>query len=434
MNLTTQPYKGARDFYPEDKRIQKFMFNKMRSAVEAFGYIEYDAPIIEPIEIYLAKSGNEIVNEQTYSFTDRGDREVVIRPEMTPTVSRMIAAKRHQLAYPVRWYSIPNLWRYERPQKGRYREHWQLNVDLFGEPGLNAEFEVISVAEAVLKSFGASPEMFEIRINSRVLIESLNSEVLGLNPENSLSLIKLIDRKNKIPVEEFITKAEEIINDKDKVSVLTEILNSSDINVLPESLKQNESFSKLSNLIDRLNKSGATNAIFDPNIMRGFDYYNDIVFEINDTHPENNRSMMGGGRYDGLVGLFGVDPVPTIGFGLGDATLLNFLTIHGLLPQPKTETDLAVLLIDDVYLEHQTLINELRDQGINVAVDFSDRKIGNKIRWAENNRIKYVSVLGEAEISSNSIKIKNIESGEQIILGLNDIKDYIKNNKLNESN
>src|SRR4030095_4295308 len=143
MTLSTQPYKGARDFYPEDKRLQKYMFKAMRQVAEKFGYEEYDAPILEPLEIFLAKTGDEIVNEQTYNFQDRGGRKVAIRPEMTPTVSRMVAAKRQELAYPVRWYSIPNLWRYERPQRGRLREHWQLNVDIFGVNGLEAEHEII---------------------------------------------------------------------------------------------------------------------------------------------------------------------------------------------------------------------------------------------------------------------------------------------------
>src|ERR1700712_1652139 len=167
MALSTQPYKGARDFYPEDKRLQKYLFGTLRTVAERFGYEEYEAPILEPLEIYLAKSGEEIVNEQTYSFEDRGGRKVVIRPEMTPTVSRMVAAKRQELAYPLRWYSIPNLWRYERPQAGRLREHWQLNVDLFGVSNISADHELIMVADSILKAFGASADSYVIRLSSR---------------------------------------------------------------------------------------------------------------------------------------------------------------------------------------------------------------------------------------------------------------------------
>src|SRR5687767_13457139 len=181
MALSTQPYKGARDFYPEDKRIQKYMFNSIRKTVERYGYEEYDAPILESLELYLAKTGEEIVNEQTYAFTDRGGREVVIRPEMTPTVSRMVAAKRQELGYPVRWYSIPNLWRYERPQRGRLREHWQLNVDIFGVDSLLAEAEVIQVADAILKAAGASKDMYSIKVNHRKLMDFIFRDYLGLN-------------------------------------------------------------------------------------------------------------------------------------------------------------------------------------------------------------------------------------------------------------
>ena len=155
MALSTQPYKGTRDFYPPQKRQQNYIFNIWREVVESFGYEEYDAPIIEPVEIYQAKTSDEIVNEQTYAFEDRGGRKVTLRPEMTPTVSRMVAGKRQELAYPLRWYSIPNLWRYERPQRGRLREHWQLNVDLFGAEGIEADSELILIADAIMQRFGA---------------------------------------------------------------------------------------------------------------------------------------------------------------------------------------------------------------------------------------------------------------------------------------
>src|SRR3990167_10838097 len=166
MALSTQPYKGARDFYPEDKRLQKYIFGKMREVAEKFGYEQYDAPILEPLELFTAKTNDEIVNEQTYSFEDRGGRKVVIRPEMTPTVSRMVAARRQELAYPLRLYSIPNLWRYERPQRGRLREHWQLNVDLFGVEGIEAEHEMLLIIDGLMKTYGAKPDSYKIRVNS----------------------------------------------------------------------------------------------------------------------------------------------------------------------------------------------------------------------------------------------------------------------------
>ncbi|HEY4964432.1 MAG TPA: histidine--tRNA ligase [Candidatus Saccharimonadales bacterium] len=428
MPLPTQPYKGARDFYPEDKRIQKYMFSKLRSSVEAFGYEEYDAPMLEPLDIYLAKSGSELVNDQTYTFTDRGDRQVVIRPEMTPSVSRMVAAKRNQLNFPLRWYSIPNLWRYERPQRGRYREHWQLNVDLFGEASIAAEEEIISLASSVLKSFGATNDMFEVRLNSRKLMEYLAKTYLSLEDVKALALFKLIDRKNKIDEQAFNEQAMELIGNQELVDKLASFLEISDISNVPEELKDAEGISELKTLIAHLASNPEIGkVVFDPNIMRGFDYYNDIVFEVFDTHPENNRAMMGGGRYDGLVELFGVEPVPTIGFGLGDATLLNFLQVHELLPDIKAETDLAVLLLDDEFGNSQSLVNALRSQGLNVAVDFSSRKIGNKIRWAESRGIKHISVIGQNEIDSQKLSIKNLDDGYEELIELNAVGQYLKN-------
>ena len=205
MPLSTKPYKGARDFYPEDKRLQKYMFAKWREVCESFGYEEYDAPILEPLEIYLAKTGEEIVNEQTYLFKDRGGRKVVIRPEMTPTVSRMVAAKRQELGYPLRWYSIPNLWRYERPQRGRLREHWQLNVDLFGVEGIGAELEMISADRRHVQGFRRAYGMYEIRLNSRKLIDYALDEYLGLSQKEAHDVSKLIDKMHKMERTKFVS-------------------------------------------------------------------------------------------------------------------------------------------------------------------------------------------------------------------------------------
>jgi histidyl-tRNA synthetase len=193
MALSTQPYKGARDFYPDDKRMQKYMFGKMREISERFGYEEYDAPILEPTELFASKTSQEIIDEQTYTFTDRGGRSVTIRTEMTPTVSRMVAGRRQELAYPVRWYSIPNFWRYERPQRGRLREFWQLNVDIFGFEGLEAEHETILLADQIMKAFGATEKMYSIKINSRQLIDFFLTHVLGADETQAQSLIRLIE-------------------------------------------------------------------------------------------------------------------------------------------------------------------------------------------------------------------------------------------------
>lgn len=417
MALSTQPYKGARDFYPEDKRLQKYMFATWRKVAERFGYEEYDAPILEPLDIYLAKTGEEIVNEQTYTFEDRGGRKVVIRPEMTPTVSRMVAARRQELGYPLRWYSIPNLWRYERPQRGRLREHWQLNVDIFGVAGVSAEYEIINLVDSMFKEFGAKQSMYEIRLNSRLLMNYALREYLGLSDKETYAVSKLIDRMAKMELSAFINKVDSAIGDKARakgaVEQLLAILKAKDVKSLPEALMAIEPAGELQALLDRLDSAGIKNAKFDPTIMRGFDYYTDIVFEVFDTSPENNRSMVAGGRYDGLVGLFGVAPVPTVGFGWGDVTLANFLELHRLVPVLKPETDLYVALIGDVTDQAQSTIAEIRGSGINAAVDLSGKKIGDQIKTANKKSADLLLVVGENELKTGEFTLKDLKTGKE---------------------
>jgi histidyl-tRNA synthetase len=416
MALSTQPYKGARDFYPPDKRLQKYMFRIWREVAERFGYEEYDAPILEPLEIYLAKTGEEIVNEQTYVFKDRGDRQVVIRPEMTPTVSRMVAARRQELAYPLRWYSIPNLWRYERPQRGRLREHWQLNVDIFGVADTTAEYEIVTLVDAMFKAFGASDKMYEIRLNSRAFMDHVLGTYLGFNTQEAHDISKLIDRKAKLEHSKFIAAVDAVCSPAAReagvVEKLLELLAATDLNQLPSDLRTHKSIKELENMLQQLQQAGITNVRFDVSLMRGFDYYTDIIFEVFDQHPDNNRSMLGGGRYDGLVGLFGVAPVPTVGFGWGDVTLANFLELHHLLPELSPETDVYVVCLVDPALATQSIV-ELRASGLNVAVDLSGRKLGDQLKVANKKGIKSALIIGENELKSDQFTLKNLKTGKQ---------------------
>jgi histidyl-tRNA synthetase len=415
MALSTDPYKGARDFYPEDKRLQNYMFNIMRHTAETFGYEEYDAPILEPLELFLSKTSEEVVNEQTYVFEDRGGRKVVIRPEMTPTVSRMVAAKRQELAYPLRWYSIPNLWRYERPQRGRLREHWQLNVDIFGIDNINAEIEIIQIANAIMHNFGATHEMYTIKINSRKLLEHILNEYLQLSEVQRQTLRHLIDRRSKIEESEFLAEADSILTPTQREANLSEkllgLLNINSIDKLPDEIKEHTSAKELIGLITSLQAMMIENVQFDISLVRGFDYYTDIVFEVFDNHPDNNRSMFGGGRYDGLISLFGVESVASVGFGMGDVTMQNFLDLHNLLPSLQPETDVYVVLIGDVLNKVQNVIADMREMGLNVAVDFSGRKSDKQIQTAVKKGIQYVLFIGEKELSSEQYTLKNLNTG-----------------------
>jgi len=421
MALSTKPYKGARDFYPEEKRLQKYMFAKWREVAERFGYEEYDAPVLEPLEIYLAKTGEEIVNEQTYAFEDRGGRKVVVRPEMTPTVSRMVAGRRQELGYPLRWYSIPNLWRYERPQRGRLREHWQLNVDIFGVKDTSAELEMITLVDEMFKSFGANEKQYEIRVNSRALTDYLLTEYLGLNEKAKQKVSKLIDRQAKMSRSTFISKIDAVLTAKQKEDGVTEkivgLLDAKSLKDLPKEAMKQASVTELVELLSQLKSAGINNVRFDGSLMRGFDYYTGIVFEVFDLNPDNNRSMLGGGRYDGLVGLFGVTPVPTVGFGWGDVTLLNFLASNQLLPELKPETDVYVAVIGKV--DAGPTASALRYKGLNVAVDISGKKIGDQLKTADKKGIQNVLILGETELKTKKLKLKNLKTGQETIADIN---------------
>ena len=431
MNTHTQAYKGTRDFYPEDKRLQKWMFSKIRESVEKFGYEEYDAPVLESTEIYKIKGSSEIVNEQSYSFIDRGGRNVTLRTEMTPSVSRMVAARRQHLTYPLRWYSIPNLWRYERPQRGRLREFWQLNVDLFGVLGVDAELEIIQIADAVLQGFAAKRSMYEIRINSRKFMDTLLLDYLKLGLVESDTIRRLIDKKSKMSNDEFSAKVEAVMTPTQRelgsLNKLTDVLNIKKPEDLPSDLKNNDSLSTVFELIEKLKNIGITNVTFDTTLVRGFDYYTDVVFEIFDTNPNNNRAMYGGGRYDGLVELFGVEKVPTVGFGMGDVTLENFLRDNNLIPLISTETELCVILANDVtYDMLAKQLTVLRDEGVRVAVDISGKKIGKQIENATKRMIPYGLIIGSKELAENHYALKDLRDGSENIHSLERIISIVK--------
>ncbi len=429
MELNKQPYKGARDFYPKDKRLQKWLFSKWRKVAERYGYEEYDAPILELTELYKAKSGDELVDEQTYSFTDRGGRDVSIRPEMTPTVSRMVAGQRQELGYPTRWYSIPNLWRYERPQRGRLREHWQLNMDIFGVATIDADLELIMVASDIMEELGASKDMFTIKINSRKLVDIIMADYLELDVNQTNQMVKLLDKSDKIPEETVEAEAKGIFGEKadEGWKRLSQLLNANSMGDLPDEIKSAEPIKEIQILFTLLKDNGVTNAIFDVSLMRGFDYYTDIVFELYDNHEENNRSLFGGGRYDGLVGLFGVDPVPTVGFGMGDVTIMNFLEVNNLLPELKSETDVYLVIIGDVLREAQGIANILREGGVNVAVDISNAKVDKQLKNASKKGVKHVMFVGEDELNTEEFTLKDMDSGQEHKHSLNEIKDSLEN-------
>ncbi len=416
MSLSLQPIKGARDFFPEDMRVREYIFSVWKESCELFGYQAYDTPILEPTDLYLQKGIQEIVNEQTYSFKDRGDRSLTLRTEMTPSVSRLVAARRQEFAYPLRLYSIPQCWRYERMQRGRGREFYQLNVDLFGDESINAEIEMLELADTIMKKFKANRKMYQFKLNSRKLVDTFLNEVMGLDETQSTTIRRLIDHMHKMATPAFVGQVESVLSPSQRedgmLDKLLEFLRAKTIEELPKSLSLHPSVIGLTDLLNKLEELKITNAVFDPTLIRGFDYYTDIAFEVFDTNPENNRSMFGGGRYDGLVGMFGVEPVPTIGFGMGDITLLNFLTVHELLPKTYSPVEAYLMTTDDSITDGAMQVaRELREMGVKLAVDTSNKKIVKKIKNAIKHDIRYVIIIGQQELDQEQYTLKNLITG-----------------------
>ena len=403
--LSTEPYKGTRDFFPRDQFVQNYIFNVWRRVAQKFGYLEYSASILEETEIYRAKSGEEIVNEQTYSFTDRGGRDVTIRPEMTPTVARMVAQKRKELVFPLRWFSIPNLFRYERPQRGRLREHWQLNCDIFGIDSIEADVEIISLAYDIMKEFGAKDEDFEIRINDRgAIMKGLREKLPSM--EQQRAYLKLEDKKNKISPEIYKEERKKLFGGSFEVEF-------EDSNVAKA-------------LLNSLSKRGIQNVVYDKSLVRGFDYYTGIVFEVYDKHPENNRSLFGGGRYDDLVSIFGAEKVSGVGFGMGDVTIRDFLETYSLLPTYQPAVELFICHLENYLEAANKLASDLRKQGLNVAVDLTDRKVSAQIKTADKESIPYIVVVGEEEVKSGQYKVKSLKDGKETKIDVSKIAALIK--------
>ena len=414
-HLSSEPYKGVRDFYPDDWSKLTQVFATIRNTLESYAFEEYNASPLERAELYEQKTSEEIVSEQTYTFEDRGDRKVTLRPEMTPTFARMLAAKRREIPFPVRWFSIPNVFRYERPQRGRLREHYQLNVDLAGIADMKADGEIVVIAHTLMKALGAKDSDFRIRISSRTLLAAACAAT-GFDNEEAIRIYsRLLDKKSRLSVAEFESALGPTRSDP-----LKAIESGEDAKVAEEK-------KKLEDFIAAFKERGITNVVFDPEIVRGFDYYTGIVFEIYDTNPENPRAIAGGGRYDNLVSLFGGDAIPCVGFAVGDVTLMDFLETHGFAPKPTASADVFIGTPSESDIMHASLFGEeLRANGLRVLVNKTGKGLGDQIKEASRRGITYFIAFGEQEATSGNVRVKTLESGEEIELPKADVRGHVK--------
>lgn len=417
-HLSTDPYKGVRDFYPEDKARLDALFSSMRETLSRYGFEEYDASPLERAELYEAKTSEEIVSEQTYTFTDRGDRRVTLRPEMTPTLARMVAAKRRELALPLRWFSIGNRFRYERPQRGRLREFYQADIDIIGAPEGEADIEVITVAARILKDLGALDTDFSIRTNSRPLLTAACTAA-GLSGDGVRQYLRLLDKKAKMPADEF-KAALSSLTDKDPLAIIED--SSADPAVAKEKRL-------VLDRIESLAARGVQNVIFDPSITRGFDYYTGMVFEAFDTDPENPRALFGGGRYDGLIALFGGDPLPAVGCAPGDVTLMDFIETHKLSLESdagRPQLYLGTPKESDIP-SAQAFADTLREQNCRVFVNLSSRNLGDQIKDAVKRDIPLFIAYGADEVANNTVRMKILKTGEEVGLPVTELPARLRN-------
>ena len=425
--LSTQPYKGTRDFYPDDMRLRNWFFGKIRSALEVSAFEEYNGPMLETLELYAAKSGEEIADKQTYNFLDRADRRLAIRPEMTPTVARMVAGKMNDLSFPLRWFSIPNMYRYEATQRGRLREFWQLNVDVFGCDTYEADLEVIVSAIRIMKAFGADASMFTVRINNRRFFNDVIAAITGKDAEGSRQVSKVIDRKNKVPRDVYERDLTALGLSAEQIARIDELYTMS-VTEATDICPESQGAQELRLLFAALKQMELDPyCVFDFGIIRGLDYYTGTVFEVFDNAPENNRAMFGGGRYDNLVGLFVKNArISGVGYGMGDVTLENFLVTHNLIPDLyKTETKVLVTRFDDVpFTEYMMLTDRLRSEGVTASLFLGSKKFGKQIEYAVKGHFSHVIIMGGSEREAGVVKVKNLETREEQTVTLDGLSAF----------
>ena len=411
--------KGTREFYPEQMFLRNYIFDKVHEASQMFGYQEWDGPFIETIDLYAAKSGEELVKKQSFTFEDRGGESVTLRPELTPSLARMVAAKQGELVFPLRWWSFGPFWRYESPQKGRTREFFQWNADLIGVDSPQADAELIAVGATFLRSVGLSPERALIYVNNRRLMDS-EFDALGIAPEKRLDVSNLVDRRTKMDPAKWDAYGLELGLTQTQLDGLKNILGNFDL------WKKSEELTRLFAALEALGVKEYVK--FDPNIMRGLLYYTGTVFEAFDTSGSLKRAIFGGGRYDNLLADVGGQPLPGIGFAMGDVVIGIVLQEAGLLPEfnPSPAQVMVTVFDADLQLQSIALASELRAAGLNAMVYPEPIKLPKQFKFADKMKMKAAVTIGPDEAEKGLAAVKNLKSGEQVLVKREAVADEIK--------
>lgn len=427
MKLANIPPKWTQDWYPEDFQIRKYIFDTWRKVCTQFGYQEYLGPLVENADIWRAKSWEDVWGSELTLITNR-DWEIsdlALRPEMTPTVTRMVSRKYTQLPKPIRYFSIANFYRNERPQRGRNREFWQLNVDMFGADSLNADIEILQIAMEIMKSFDAPKDSWELSLNNRYLIDYI-LDSLNIASDTRTDVVRLMDKWEKLTREVFIASLVDKWLDQtqvDKIINYMEATNLEDLNSNFEWIQDSKGYQQSKEILDILNNMWYGELIkFKPSLIRGFDYYDGMVFEVFDKHPDNNRALFWWGRYNGLAEIFGSEAFPAVGFAPWDEAMKLFLESWEMFDSIRDKVDTksyyVPLLDDELTLDTMKLANNLRSKWYNIEQWLETQKFGKAMQYAEKRWINYVVIFGSMEKENNQYKIKNLETWEEEIFDL----------------
>jgi histidyl-tRNA synthetase len=420
MKKVIQSVKGTRDFYPEQMAIRVWLYSTMREVAESFGYQEYEAPMLESLELYASRSGDELVKEQAFAFTDRGGSEITLRPELTLSLARMIAQKQNELNFPVRWWSFGPFWRYERPQKGRTREFFQWNVDMLGVSSPEADAENAAVLATFFQRVGLSPEQVLIKVNNRRLIDD-RFDAYDIASEKRPTVSSWIDRRDKMTPEAWMEYGKEIGLSPEQLTNLKEMLADKAL------WKQSAELTRFFAVIDALGLSDYV--IFDASIMRGLLYYTGTVFEAWEVGGDIKRSILGGGRYDNLTRDVGGDPIPGVGFAMGDVVIGLILEKYGLLPKDLNISPAPVLItvFDEArLLESFKLASELRRAGLKVVCYPEAAKLQKQFKYADRSGAKVTLVLGPDEVEKGQVTVKNLMKSEQVTVARDAVVETIR--------
>jgi histidyl-tRNA synthetase len=432
LKLSNNPIRGTSDWLPPEFAVRQYIFDTWRRVNRQFGYEEYLTPIFELADIYRAKSGEDVGGKELLVITDQAGRELAMRPEMTPSVTRMVTRFYRQAAKPLRLFSIANFWRNEKPQRGRNREFWQLNSDIFGSESVNADLEIVQLSLELMLAFQPPQGAFTLHLNHRQLIDTMLSDIAAVPDALHLATVRWLDKFEKLRLDTFERGLTDLGLGRETVSRLVKFMQTPGAEQLVghfSELKTNPGYRQILSALTTLKELGYGDwIIFKPSLIRGFDYYDGMVFEVFDNHPDNNRAMFGGGRYNGLASLFGSQDIPAVGIAPGDETTRLFLQSWGLVPEHLTQTQSLYLPLLDAQLTQATnrLAGDLRGAAFNVEQGLETQTMRQALSYANKKGFRYVLLLGPDEASQGLVSLKNMQTGEQVSLTKTALIEHLK--------